>query len=742
MLRKLGFCLAMATTPAFGQDLYDIDNITLIEITFQESDWDAIMDANNLADLGEKLKGTVVINGSSYDSVGVAYKGNSSYSASNAKNPLNIELNYDINQRYQGYETLKLASGKNDPSFVREVLSYEIGRKYMDMPLSNYAKVYINGTYYGLFSSSEAVDGRYGERRIYANSNNPRFKCNPPNGMGPGNEPSLDFLGTDSALYANIYELKSTYGWLEFIDFLYQLETNSANIETYLDLDRALWMLAFNNVTGNMDSYSGPTKQNYYMFQADNGRWVPIIWDLNEGIGGFENTGGGPPSLAGITDLDIYSHATDANWPLIKQLLSIPRYKKMYLAHMKTIVEENLSNNWYYTRAQELQTIIDAEVQAEPNNFYPYTDFISNLDNTVAGMSGAYGIAEVMNGREAFITAHADYSLVAPTITPQTTSPAVVPANTLVNFTADIQNATYAYLGYRSYTGDIFQKLQLYDDGAHGDGAAGDGIWGVSVFAGAEDLQYYFYAENANAAKFSPVRAEHEFYDLIIESDVVINELMPKNNVTATDEEGKYEDWIELYNNSASAVDLSGYYLSDDFTNPNKWTFPAGTSIAANGYLIVWCDQDTLATSGLHTNFKLTSGGETLILSNASGFSVNQVSYPEIESSSTYGRYPNGTGECMRMVPTHNASNSYSAIGVEELAETTFSIYPNPASDHVYVVTGEDQPVDFSLFDINGRLIYSGQVENNSAIDISALEKGTYLVYLPGLQKVQKLVKN
>jgi len=741
MLKKLGIIPLLLSVNLYAQNLYDINSITLIEITFVESDWDAILDANNLANVGEKLLATVAINGTSYDSVGVAFKGNSTYNASNPKNPLNIDLCYDQTQRYQGYETLKLSSGKNDPSFVREVLSYEIGRKYMDMPLSNYAKVYINGAYYGLFSSSETIDARYGERRLYANSDNPLFKCNPPNGMGPGNEPSLVYLGSDSALYANSYELKSTYGWLEFIDFMNQLATNIANIETYLDVDRTLWMIAFNNVTANMDSYSGITKQNYYMFQDDNGRFIPVIWDLNEGIGGFENVSGGPPTLLAITDLDLYLRSSDATFPLIKQLLSVPRYKKMYLAHVKTIVEENLSNNWYYTRAQELQAIIDTEVQTEPNPVYTYANFISNLDNTISGMTGAYGVAEVMDGRETFITGHADYALVAPTITPMTTSPAVVTPNSAVTFTADIQNITYAYLGYRTYIGGVFQKATMFDDGLHGDGAAADGVFGVSVFVGAADIQYYFYAENANAAMFSPVRAEHEFYSLIISTNVVMNELMPKNYDTAEDEEGKNADWIELYNNSGLTVDLSGYFLSDDFTNPNKWTFPTGTTIAANGYLIIWCDEDTM-DAGLHTNFKLSSGGEILTLSNALGFAVNQVTFPELETATTYGRYANGTGEFIRMVPTYNAANSYSALSVDEIETAEITIYPNPTSDIIYVVTNQLTPVNYLLYDLNGRVIFSGQIENNSSIDVSLLQNGIYLIHIPSLNEVKKLIKN
>lgn len=742
MLKKLGIVAALFSFQTFAQDLYDIDHITVIEIEFSSSDWDAIMDANDLTDDGTKLVGTVTINGFSYDSVGVAYKGNSSYNASNLKNPLNIELNYVLNQYYQGYSTLKLASGKNDPSFVREVLSYEMGRKYMDMPLSNYAKVYINGAYYGLFSSSEAIDGRYGERRVYANKNNPRFKCNPPNGMGPGNEPSLDYLGSDSALYANIYELKTEFGWAEFIDFMYQLEYNSANIETYLDLDRTLWMLAFNNVTANLDSYTGPTKQNYYMIQDDNGRWCPIIWDQNEGIGGFENVGiPGPPSLANLTDMDMYLHSSDATYPLISKLLSVPRYKKMYVAHMRTIVAENITNNWYHTRALELQAIIDAEQQAEPNGWYTHAEFTSNIDNTISGMSGAFGLSEVLDGRATYLATQSDWNLSSPVISAIANTPAVVPANTSVTFTASVSGATYVYLGYRAYTGAVFQKAQMYDDGLHGDGAASDGTYGVTIFVGAADIEYYLYAENNNAAIFSPVRAEHEFYNLVVDADVVINEVMPKNDATATDEEGKHEDWIEFYNTSSSAVSLNGYYLSDDITNPNKWQFP-DTSIAANSYLIVWCDNDTL-DAGLHTNFKLASSGETILFSNASGFAINQVTVPEVEGSTTYGRYVNGTGSFKRMIPTFNAENSYTALSLEEPTVTsTLSLYPNPASEVIYVVTNSATALDYQLYDLNGRMIYSGQVTNNEALDISMLEQGVYLVYLPASNTVRKFVKN
>lgn len=724
-------------------DLYDMDQITLIEIEFSTDDWDAILDDYKTTGSDEVLPATVTINGYVFDSVGVSYKGNSTYSASNAKNPLNLELDYVYDLQYfGGYKTLKLSNGKNDPSFVREVLAYEIGRKYMDMPLSNYAKVMINGDYYGMFSSSEAIDGRYAERRIYANKDNPRFKCNPPNGMGPGNEPSLDYIGNDSALYENIYELKSDFGWAELIDFMFQLETNSAALETFLDVDRALWMLAFNIVTANMDSYSGPTKQNYYMIQDDNGRWCPIIWDQNEGIGGFENVGSGspgPPNLTDLTEMDMYLRDGDAAWPLISKLLAVPRYKKMYVAHMRTIVAENIANGWFYTRGQELQSLIDTEVQAEPNPFYTYSQFTSNLDNQVTGMSGAFGVAEILNGRLTYLTSQSDWNLATPVITTVANSPAIVPSNTNVTFTATVTDANYVYLGYRNFVGHIFQKVQMFDDGLHNDGAAGDDVYGVSIFVGAEDVQYYIYAENNDAAIFSPERAEHEFYHLVVDADVVINEVMPKNGSTAVDEEGKYEDWIELYNNASSPIDLTGYYLSDDVSNPNKWEFP-DTSIAAGGYLIIWCDSDT-TDEGLHANFKITSGGETIVLSNASGFQINQVTLPEMESSTTFGRYPNGTGSFIRMIPTFNAENSFTAIGVEEIIpNVTVSIYPNPASNLVTIFTGNNKTTQVQVFDLTGKLLVNFDVQNQAEFDVSNYPSGTYILYFPEFGFSKKLV--
>jgi hypothetical protein len=138
---------------------------------------------------------------------------------------------------------------------------------------------------------------------------------------------------------------------------------------------------------------------------------------------------------------------------------------------------------------------------------------------------------------------------------------------------------------------------------------------------------------------------------------VVINELMPVNKTTVTDNYGQYDDWIELFNLSSSTKDFSGYYLSDSKSKNTKWQFPQGTSIAGNGYLIIWADADTTQV-GLHANFKLSSSGEGAVLSKPDKTIIDKVSFPSQTLELSYSRVPNGTGDFIWQNPTFNRANT------------------------------------------------------------------------------------
>ncbi|GAI40299.1 unnamed protein product, partial [marine sediment metagenome] len=164
----LSLFLAITAISAISQGFYDINTINTIEITFTEPGWDQILDTYYVNDIGERLTATVIINGTQYDSVGVKYKGNSSCDTSRIKNPFNIKLDHVIDgQDIEGYSTLKLSNGWRDPSFVREPLAYEIARKYTTASQANFVRVYVNGTYWGLYISVESVNKDFIENHYY-----------------------------------------------------------------------------------------------------------------------------------------------------------------------------------------------------------------------------------------------------------------------------------------------------------------------------------------------------------------------------------------------------------------------------------------------------------------------------------------------------------------------------------------------------------------------------------------------
>ena len=129
---------------------------------FQQPDWDYILDSLYIEGNNDRLLADIIIDGNQYDSVGVRYKGFSSVSVNYVKNPFNIKLDYIIeDQDHEGIDKLKLSNVIQDPSFVREVLSYEIARKYMPSPEGNYANLYINDTLWGLYTNIEAINKKF-----------------------------------------------------------------------------------------------------------------------------------------------------------------------------------------------------------------------------------------------------------------------------------------------------------------------------------------------------------------------------------------------------------------------------------------------------------------------------------------------------------------------------------------------------------------------------------------------------
>ena len=194
---------------------------------------------------------------------------------------------------------------------------------------------------------------------------------------------------------------------------------------------------------------------------------------------------------------------------------------------------------------------------------------------------------------------------------------------------------------------------------------------------------------------------------------IKINELLVSNDATNVDEAGEFDDWVELYNPTDQALNLSGLYLTDDLDNLNQWQFPdTAIIIMSGGHLLIWCDDDE-SQGTLHTNFKLSSGGETLALIKPDGTTIiDYISFGSQTTDQSYGRIPDGSDEWGFMSPTPGYSNSGLSILVNNQIPYTYHLfqnYPNPFNPvtKIRYDLPKDALVSITIYDIMGRSIRS-----------------------------------
>ena len=727
------FSFFFLSLTSFSQNVFDL-GVRQIEIFFSQSNWDDSLDIYYANGNGERLiADSILIDGEVDENVGVKYKGNSSYNVNNNKNPLNIKLDYINNgQSIDGYNVLKLSNGFRDPSFVREVLAYEISREYMPAPKATYANVYVNGNLIGLYTCVQSIDNDFTNEHFYERRG-PFFKVENTGISVPGCVGQLGILEhySDTNCYQRAYEMQSTDDWTKLGNFLDTLNNHFMHIEAVMDVDRALWMMAFENLTVCLDGPINSIPHNFYLFQDNNGRFSPVLWDMNMAFGTFTNGLPTPVTITDLQELDIFHNDNDPKNKLTTQIFSNDRYKKMYIAHMRTILDEYFINNNYLTRATQLQQIIDSDVSSDPNTFFNYTDFTNNI-NTSVGVNPIIGISELMSARIQHLQSLSQFNAATPLITPLNIN-AVLP-HTTVNITAQVSNSNYVYLGYRYKFADKFEKLQMFDDGQHGDGNAGDGVYGATINVDARDVQYYFYAENNDAGIFSPQRAEKEFHQLPVVGGLVINEIMASNFIAVADQDGEYDDWVELYNGNNFDLNLNGYYLSDNENDLTKWSFP-NVIIPANDYLIIWCDTAGSTQTGLHTIYRLSADQEEVYLTSPTGVVVDAVHYVNMPTDKGYARVPNGTGPMQYQDHTYDAINQ-NVANINHISHNRIlRVYPNPSNNKIYILGASDR---INVFNIQGQKIHT-QYRLSKYIDISDWDNGIY--FLNSGEKVVKFIK-
>ncbi len=205
---------------------------------------------------------------------------------------------------------------------------------------------------------------------------------------------------------------------------------------------------------------------------------------------------------------------------------------------------------------------------------------------------------------------------------------------------------------------------------------------------------------------------------------LVINEFMAANS-TIPDESGEFDDWIELFNSGSVAVDLNGYFISDDINDPMAVQIDTSVVIEPGEFVLIWADKD-LTQGKLHVNFKLSAGGEQISLMTPGGSFVDSLSYSLQLDNISYGRGPDGSDDFYFFDnPTPGSSNPSSG-DFEKLEIPVFSvqggIYPGTVSlelsdgmqdASIYYTLDGEEPDESSV-------LYSGQFNLDSTTVVRA----------------------
>ncbi len=667
--------------------LFDPNLLRVFYLTFEAENWEQLLTQGR--DDGSNTPGVLELdNGARIEGIGARYRGNSSFNLGGDKKSINLEIDFtDLDADLMGVDTLNLNNAAADSAIMREPIYFSLMSEYTVSPRGAQAQVFINNENWGVYSLAQQQDGDLirdwfpsndGDRWRAPNRGGATDAAAPGGGGGGGVRPprggpgggggggggggftsdlsALSYQGESIEDYLPYYELDKspdeTVAWERLVHAIDVLHNTPADefrdrVEDVFAVDRWLWFLGIEIVFADDDSYWHKGADYMFYYEPESGRIHPIQHDGNESFA-IADVG-----LSPVEGVD------GTNRPMLYQLLSVPELRQRYLAHMRTFLTETFNPDVMTPLIDAYHARSRAAIEADPKK---------NFSNA-AHLRAVTDLKSFVTNRYDFLITHPELASLPPEIVgvQHATEPRAGEPTAL---TVEVQalagegiDSVWAY--HRDASFGRFERVALFDDGAHGDGVSGDGIYGghLPAYLAGTRVRYYVEARSGNearAATFAPARAEEHTFDFRVLPSIsseapplVLNELMASNDSTITDPQGDFDDWIEIWNGSDEAVDLSGMYLSDKTNDPRKWPFPDGTVLGAGEYLIVWADENGGAEEGLHANFKLSSDGESVFLVDTderSNALVDSIAFPSLGPDVAFGRV-GPDGEVWDQVP-------------------------------------------------------------------------------------------
>ncbi|WP_128100547.1 CotH kinase family protein [Paenibacillus sp. DCT19] len=403
-----------ATTSSAGvtqayESLFQTDNIIDVKITIDDADWQSMLESPMDKDYKQV---SVEVDGNKLDNVGFSTKGNMtlrSVASMEDSDRYSFRLKfdkYDKTQTLLGLDKMVLNNNYTDPSYMREILHYEALRSIgMDVPMTNYVNLYVNGELVGFYTGVEAVDDSYLERNYGEDyEDGVLYDTEEKSYLQYEEDGEYSTLSKDLGSDKDKTKLKN------FIQTLNEMpEGEKGDIESVLDVDSALQYIAGNTVLGNYDSYNGDKGHNYMLYSDANGKFTVVPWDFNMSFNGY-SAGGGGRGTATTGSTTTNTNATNvsvdepvlgismANVPMINNLLAVPEYKEKYLTYVNELTDylEGIQD-----RITELAAEIRPYVEADPTKFYTTEQFESNIVYSANGDTGS-GMGGGMTPPEGF----------------------------------------------------------------------------------------------------------------------------------------------------------------------------------------------------------------------------------------------------------------------------------------------------------------------------------------------------
>ena len=401
--------------PEYATKLFLNDMIT-IDISVDEQQWQTMLD--NATD-EQFIPCDVTIDGTTFESVGIRPKGNSSLTqvVGSDSDRYSFRLSFDEyidGQTCFGLDQLVLNNAHSDYTMMKDYICYDLMR-YMgvDAPLTTYANILVNGEQWGVYLAVELYNesflnrvygttdgnlynvkmsmGMGGKAPEISEEDREKFKeefaarkeeqgdaaqteknrGGPGGGMpgGAGGGGDLVYQGDDASQYSSIFEnaveKSSDAAQKRMITAIEHLNTGE-DLETYWDVDKALRYLAVHTFVVNLDSYSSSMQQNYYLYE-NNGRVTILPWDYNLAFGGFQS-GSASASVNFPIDTPVSGVETSER-PLINTLLSQPEYLERYHTYLREICEKYVNGGVLESTVAQVRHAIDKQVDSDPTKF-------------------------------------------------------------------------------------------------------------------------------------------------------------------------------------------------------------------------------------------------------------------------------------------------------------------------------------------------------------------------------------